>query len=143
MKRIFPARAVKLRPQTSPIDKREIGYAAISEERRIHNSPSAHHPSPPPPTRAISQWARSLEWGHAMTFHRICISFFLLWRHALSSSIMTLCMEQMSPRHLPYDVSMLQIPEHEQISWLHDRFHVYSKSFIVSWYVSHLGYNFC
>ena len=42
MKRIFPA--VELRPQTPPIDKREIGDAAIPEERRIHTSPSA----PPP-----------------------------------------------------------------------------------------------
>ena len=36
MKRIFPA--VKLRPQTPPIDKREIGDAAIPGERRIHTS---------------------------------------------------------------------------------------------------------
>ena len=39
VKRIFPA--VKLRPQTPPIDKREIGHAAIPDERRIHISPSA------------------------------------------------------------------------------------------------------
>ena len=39
MKRIFPA--VKLRPLTPPIDKREIGDAAIPGERRIHTSPSA------------------------------------------------------------------------------------------------------
>ena len=42
MKRIFPA--IKLRPQTPPIDKREIGDAAIPGERRIHTSSSA----PPP-----------------------------------------------------------------------------------------------
>ena len=45
MKKIFPA--VKLRPQTPPIDKREIGDAAIPEERRIYTSPTA--PPPPPP----------------------------------------------------------------------------------------------
>ena len=39
VKKIFPA--VKLRPQTPPIDKREIGDAAIPGERRIHTSPSA------------------------------------------------------------------------------------------------------
>ena len=39
VKRIFPA--VKLRPQTPPIDKREIGDAAIPGESRIHTSPSA------------------------------------------------------------------------------------------------------
>ena len=47
VKRIFPA--VKLRPQTPPIediDKREIGDAAIPGECRIHTSPSA--PPPPP-----------------------------------------------------------------------------------------------
>ena len=42
MKKIFPA--VKLRPQIPPIDKREIGDAAIPGERRIHTSPS----DPPP-----------------------------------------------------------------------------------------------
>ena len=46
-KRIFPA--VKLSPQTPPIDKREIEDAAIPGERRIYTSPSAQK------TRAISQ----------------------------------------------------------------------------------------
>ena len=36
--------------------------------------------SAPLPTRAISQWARSLEWRHAVTLHilvgKICITFF-------------------------------------------------------------------
>ena len=45
-KRIFPA--IKLRPQTPPIDKRELGDAAIPGERRIHTSSSA---PPPPPTK--------------------------------------------------------------------------------------------
>ena len=36
MKRIFPA--VKLRPQTPRIDKKETGDAAIPEERKIHTS---------------------------------------------------------------------------------------------------------
>ena len=74
MKRIFPA--VKLRPQTPPIDKREIGDAVILGERRIHTSPSA----PVPLTRAISQWERSLEWRHAVTLYilvgKICITLF-------------------------------------------------------------------
>ena len=73
MKRIFPA--VKIRPQTPPIDKREIGDAAIPGERRIHTSPSS-----PPQTNAISQWTRSLEWRHAVTLHilvgKICITWF-------------------------------------------------------------------
>ena len=46
VKRIFPA--VKLRTQTPPIDKREIGDAAIPGERRTYSSPSAL-PLPPPP----------------------------------------------------------------------------------------------
>ena len=75
MNKIFPS--VKLRPQTPPIDKREIGDAAIPGERRIHTSLSA---PPPPPTRAISQWARSLEWRHAVTLHtavgKNCFTFF-------------------------------------------------------------------
>ena len=37
----------------------------------------------PPPTRAISQWARSLEWRHAVTLHILvgknCISYFLFY----------------------------------------------------------------
>ena len=37
--KIFPA--VKLRPQTPLIDKREIGDAAIPGKRRIHTSTSA------------------------------------------------------------------------------------------------------
>ena len=90
MKRIFPA--VKLRPQTPPIDKREIGDAAIPGEHRIHTSPSA----PPPPTRAIGQWARSLEWRHAVTLHilvgKICITFFLFYCEGmLSLVVLWLC----------------------------------------------------
>ena len=75
VKRIFPA--VKLRPQTPPIEKREIGDAAIPGERRIHTSLSA---PTLPSTRAIGQWARSLEWCHAVTLHtavgKNCITFF-------------------------------------------------------------------
>ena len=75
MKRIFPA--VKLRPQTTPVEKREIGDAAIPMERRIHTS---QRPPPPPSTRAITQWARSLEWRHVVTLRilvgKICITFF-------------------------------------------------------------------
>ena len=47
VKRIFPA--VKLCPQTPPIDKKEIGDATIPGERRIHTSPSATNPPPPHP----------------------------------------------------------------------------------------------
>ena len=63
-------------------------------ERRIHTSHSAS--SPPPQTIAISQWARSLEWCHAVTLYILVgenlhqFLPILLWRHALSSSIMTL-----------------------------------------------------
>ena len=39
----FPRR-VELRPQTPPMDKREIGDVAIPGERRIHTSPSAPLP---------------------------------------------------------------------------------------------------
>ena len=39
VKRIFPA--VKLRPQTPPIDKRKIRDAAIPGKRRMHTSSSA------------------------------------------------------------------------------------------------------
>ena len=38
VKRIFPA--VKLRPHSPPIDKREIGDAAVPGERTMHTSPS-------------------------------------------------------------------------------------------------------
>ena len=64
----------------------EIGDSAIPREFPL----SPHH------YRAISQWESSLEWRHAATLHitveKICISFLpiLLWKHALSSSIMTL-----------------------------------------------------
>ena len=90
MKRTFPA--VKYHPQTPPIDKREIGDAAIPGERRIHTS----HWAPLPPTRAISQWARSLEWRHAVTLHtavgKNCITFYPFSCEALLPlfSIMTL-----------------------------------------------------
>ena len=94
MKRIFPA--VELRPQTPPTDKREIGDAAIPGERRIHTSPSA--PPPPPPIEAISQWAHSLEWRHAVTLHilvgKICITFFLLYCEGmLSLVVLWLCVD--------------------------------------------------
>ena len=54
VKRIFSA--VKLRPQTPPIDKREIGDAAIPGERRIHTSRSTPPPQLGPLTneRAVS-----------------------------------------------------------------------------------------
>ena len=77
MKRIFPA--VKLGPQTPPIDKREIGDAAIPGERRIHTSHSAPHPG---------QCARCLDRRHAATLHilvrKICITFVLFSCEACS-----------------------------------------------------------
>ena len=51
MKRIFPA--VKLRPQTRPIEKREIGDTAIPGEGRIYTSP----PDPPPPLPQVEPLA--------------------------------------------------------------------------------------
>ena len=47
--------------------------------------------SPPPPTRAISQWASSLEWRHAVTLHilvgKICIIFFLFYCEGILSLV--------------------------------------------------------
>ena len=71
MKRIFPT--VKLRPQTPPIDKREIGDAAIPRERKIHASlPPPLQLGPLATERAVS--------SDAVTLHilvgKICITFF-------------------------------------------------------------------
>ena len=46
---------IKLRPQTLPIDKREIGDTAIPGDGRIHNSPSAPSPQlgPLPNERSV------------------------------------------------------------------------------------------
>ena len=55
-------------------------------DRRRCNSPSAPHHY-----RAISQWASSLEWRHAVTLHilvgKICISFFLFYYEGMLSLI--------------------------------------------------------
>ena len=78
MKRIFPAD--KLRPQTLPHRQKR--------DRRPCNSRGTQDTyfslsPPPPPTRAIGQWTRSLEWRHAVTLHilvgKICITFFLFY----------------------------------------------------------------
>ena len=79
-----------------PIDKREIGDAAIPQfpgnaEYILLPQP----PTPPPsPTRANSQWARSLEWRHAVTLHilvgKISISFFLFYYECMLS-LVVLC----------------------------------------------------
>ena len=73
-KKNFPA--VKLRPQTPPIHKREIGDAAVPGNAKNIFLPQ----QPPHPTRAISQWGHSLEWRHAVTLHtavgKNCITFF-------------------------------------------------------------------
>ena len=50
----FPP-AVKLRPQTPPIDKREIGDAAIPGGTQSTYFSLSPAPSPPPTTRAISE----------------------------------------------------------------------------------------
>ena len=71
----------KLRPQTPPIDKREI----CNSKGTVQFLGNAEYillrqTSPRLPTRAISQWARSLEWRHAVTLHtaggKNCIIFF-------------------------------------------------------------------
>ena len=69
VKRNFPA--VKLRPQNPPIDKREIGDAAIPGKAEY-----ILLPQPLPLTRAISQWARSLEWRHDVMLHILVGKFF-------------------------------------------------------------------
>ena len=87
VKRIFSF--VKRRPQTPPIDKREIGYTAISGERRIYTSPSA--PSPPPQLLPLAiEIAVSSDVAHSGRENLHQFLPILLWRHALSSSIMTL-----------------------------------------------------
>ena len=67
MKRIFLG--VKLRPQTPPIYKREIGDAAIPFPG------NAEYILLPQQTRAISQWTRSLEWRHAVTLQLLPFSY--------------------------------------------------------------------
>ena len=69
-------------------------YHKQKRDRRRCNSQGI----PPQPlfTRAISQWARSLEWRHAVTLHilvgKICISFFLFYCEGmLSLIILWLC----------------------------------------------------
>ena len=62
----------------------EIGDAAIPGE----------FPPQPPATRAISQWASSLEWRHAVTLYvlvgKICISFFLFYCEGMLSLVVLL-----------------------------------------------------
>ena len=69
-------------------------YHKQKRDRRRCNSQGI----PPQPlfTRAISQWARSLEWRHAVTLHilvgKICISFFLFYCEGmLSLVVLWLC----------------------------------------------------
>ena len=80
MKRIFTD------SPSATIDEREIGDAVISGE----------FPLRPPTTRAISQWACSLDWRQAVTQHilveKICISFFLFYcEGVLSLVVLWLC----------------------------------------------------
>ena len=88
MKRIFPA--VKLLTQTSPIDKREIGDAAIPGERRIRTSPSPSKLGPLTNERSVSSdvtlWRRTFRSGKIASVS----SYSFVKAYALSSSIMTL-----------------------------------------------------
>ena len=63
-------------------------------DRRRCNSPRI--PPQLPATRAISQWARSLEWSHAVTLHilvgKICISFLIFYcKGMVSLVVLWLC----------------------------------------------------
>ena len=69
-------------------------YHRQKRDRRRCNSQGI--PPQPPATRAISQWACSLEWRHAVTLHIlvgiICISFFLFYCEGmLSLVVLWLC----------------------------------------------------
>ena len=92
VKRIFSA--AKLRPQTPLIDKREIGDIAIHGESSIHTSPSGQ--PPPPPMSAQSRVMSRCDVAHSSRENLHHFLPILLWRHALSSSIMTLWTD-MSP----------------------------------------------
>ena len=64
------------------------------DRRRCNNSRGI--PPQQPATRAISQWARNLEWRHAVTLHilvgKICISVFLFYCEGmLSLVVLWLC----------------------------------------------------
>ena len=69
-------------------------YHKQKRDRRRCNSRGI--PPQPPATKAISQWARSLEWRHAVTLHilvrKICITFFLFYCEGMLPlfSIMTM-----------------------------------------------------
>ena len=70
-------------------------YHRQKRDRRRYNNPG-EFPHQPPATRAISQWARSLEWLHTVTLHflvgKICISFFLFYCEGmLSLVVLWLC----------------------------------------------------
>ena len=63
-------------------------YHRQKRDRRRCNSRGI--PPQPPATRAISQWARSLEWRHAalhILVGKICISFFLLYCEGMHSLV--------------------------------------------------------
>ena len=69
-------------------------YHRQKRDRRRYNSLGI--PPHPPAAKAISQWARSLEWRHAVTLHilvgKICISFFLFYCEGmLSLVVLWLC----------------------------------------------------
>ena len=86
-------------------------YHGQKRDRRRCNSRGI--PPQPPATRAISQWARSLEWRHAVTFHilvgKICISFFPFYCEGMfslvvlrlcgSTALNYLCRYSQSPLH--------------------------------------------
>ena len=69
-------------------------YHRKKSDRRRCNSRGI--PPQPPAPRAISQWASSLEWRHAVTLHilvgKICINFFLFYCEGmLSLVVLWLC----------------------------------------------------
>ena len=88
VKRIFSS--VKRRPPTPPKDKSEIGYTAISGERRIHSSPSETSPPPPQLLPLANEIAVSSDVAHSGRENLHQFLPILLWRHAIYSSIMTL-----------------------------------------------------
>ena len=112
-------------PQNPPIDKREIRDAAIpggnAEYIRL----------PQPKTRAISQWARSLEWRHVVTLHilvwKIYISFFIFYCEGmLSLVVLSLC------ARIPYVVWKIKMCTHMNTLYRYE----YSCAAICHVYVS-------
>ena len=78
-------------------------YHRQKRDRRRCNSRGI--PPQPPATRAISQWARSLEWRHAVTLpnlvENICSSFFLFYCEGMLSLVaLWLCGDAQEFKHV-------------------------------------------